>query len=204
MIARFLRSVPWLTGEAAVAPPLEAPAARLDFDAIYDEHMPFVWRVARHAGIPEASVDDVVQDVFVVVHRRLGDYDWKRPLRAWLYGIVVRVIADHRRSFRRKQARLVSDPLDGDMAQIACTRLPPSEEAENAEALRLVLSLLDRLEPEKQEVLVLSQVEEMSVPEIAECLEINVNTAYARLRTAKRELDALLARQEARAGRRRA
>ena len=50
-------------------------AAPLDFDALYEDHFGLVWRTARRLGVPPAAADDVVQDVFLVVHRRLGDND---------------------------------------------------------------------------------------------------------------------------------
>jgi RNA polymerase sigma-70 factor (ECF subfamily) len=179
----------------ALPPSLAASdSAALDFDATYNEHFAFVWRLARSAGFAADAADDVVQDVFVVVHRRLGDYDGRRPVRAWIYGIVKRVVADHRRSRRRKRARIVPDAPDDATERAPCPRPAPSEQAENAETLRLVASILERLHPDKREILVLAQVEQMSVREIAECLELNVNTAYARLRAARRDFDEMYAR----------
>jgi RNA polymerase sigma-70 factor (ECF subfamily) len=69
-------------------------------------------------------------------------------------------------------------------------------DAENAEALRLAVALLDRLDPDKREVFVLAQMEQMTVPEIAACLGVNVNTVYARLRAARKEFDAAFARHQ--------
>ena len=77
---------------------------------IYEAHFDFVWRNARRLGVPEASADDVTQDVFMVVQRRIADFDGRGPIQAWIFGICVRVVRDHRRSFRRKGERNV--PLD--------------------------------------------------------------------------------------------
>jgi DNA-directed RNA polymerase specialized sigma24 family protein len=63
---------------------------------IYDAHFDFVWRNARRLGVPEASADDVAQDVFMIVHRRIADYDGRAPLQAWIFGILVRVARDQR------------------------------------------------------------------------------------------------------------
>ncbi len=189
------------------APAPSAPAApaswgALDFDAVYDEHFAFVWRTARRLGVPEAAADDVVQDVFLVVHRRLADYDGHTPVRYWILGIVTRVVADHRRTYWRKDARCVPPGVDKDGAETQPSSEPlPLEQAEQAETLRLVASLLDELDREKREVLVLAQFEEMSAVEIAECLGLNINTVYGRLRAARRAFDAAYARYRARTAR---
>jgi RNA polymerase sigma-70 factor (ECF subfamily) len=175
----------------------------LDFDAFYDKHFAFAWRTVRRLGVPEAAADDAVQDVFFVVHRRLGDYDGRAPEKYWLLGIITKVVADHRRSYWRKESRCVPHEVDQDGAETLPSRHPaPLEQAEQAEALRLVVSLLDELDPAKREVLVLAQFEEMTAPEIAECLGLNVNTIYGRLRAARRAFDAAYARHRARSARR--
>jgi RNA polymerase sigma-70 factor (ECF subfamily) len=171
----------------------------LTFDELYEAHFDFVWRAARRLGVPEASIDDVVQDVFLVLHRRMEHYDPSMPLRSWLLGIVVRTVSDHRRRFRRKDAPCVPHAADSDGNVLLASPLPPpSAEVEQAEAVRLLDELLACLEEEKRDVLVLAHLEEMTVPEIAALLGQNLNTVYARLRTARRELDAAYARYRAR------
>ena len=178
-------------------------AERLDFDAIYDEYFAFAWRTARRMGVPESAAEDVVQNAFLVMHRRLGDYDGHTPVRAWLLGILSHVVADHRRTYVRKDSRCVAPEVDRDGAEMtASPGATPLERAEQAEALRLVVSLLEELDHDKREVLVLAQLEELSAPEIAECLGLNVNTVYARLRAARQAFDAAHARYRARNARR--
>jgi RNA polymerase sigma-70 factor, ECF subfamily len=175
----------------------------LDFDAVYDEFFAFAWRTARRLGVPESQADDVAQDVFLVVYRRLADYDGRTPVKYWLFGILSRVVADHRRTYWRKDARLVPPAVDKDGAETQpSTDASPNERAEQAEAFRLVTELLEELDKEKREVLVLAQFEEMSAVEIAECLELNVNTVYGRLRAARQAFDAAHARHRARHARR--
>jgi RNA polymerase sigma-70 factor (ECF subfamily) len=170
-----------------------------DFDTAYDEHFAFLWRAARRMGVPETAVDDVVQDVFVVVHRRLADYDGRAPFKRWLLGILTRVVADHRRTYWRKQSHWVPPAVDHEGAEaIASSDPAPLERAEQAEALRLVLQLLSELEPPKREVLELALFEEMSAVDIAECLGLNVNTVYTRLRAGRKAFDAAYARHQAR------
>ncbi len=169
-------------------------AAPLDFEAVYEETVAMVWRSARRMGVPAASLEDVVQDVFLVVHRHLPEYDGRASARSWIYGIVVRVVADHRRRYRRKEAH--NGPLgegEGGEERFASSHPPPCAMAEQAEAVRLLDRLLMALDEDKREVLVLAQLEEMSVPEIAACLGANVNTIYSRLRAARHELEAAYA-----------
>jgi RNA polymerase sigma-70 factor (ECF subfamily) len=177
-------------GAALVLPP---------FAEIYDEHFDLVWRTARRLGVPEASADDVVQDVFLVLHRKVGEYDGRTPVKRWILGMTVRVVADHRRRYRRKDAPCVPAPADseGDIV-LASNARGPSVDAEIDEQMRLLEQLLSQLSEEKREVLVLSELEEMTVPEIAEMLGANVNTIYARLRTARQEFERLYARHQRR------
>jgi RNA polymerase sigma-70 factor (ECF subfamily) len=174
-----------------------------DFDAVYEEYFDFVWRTARRLGVPDASAEDVAQDVFLVVHRRQADYEPRTPIKYWVFGIVSRVVADHRRTYWRKEARNLPLEVDLDGGEThPATGPTPNEQAEHAEAFRLVVRLLDELDSEKREVMVLAQFEEMSAVEIAECLGLNVNTVYGRLRAARQAFDAAYVRHRARAAKR--
>jgi RNA polymerase sigma-70 factor (ECF subfamily) len=154
-------------------------------------------------GVPESAADDVVQNAFLVIHRRLDDYDGHTPVRGWLLGIISKVVADHRRTYRRKDAHCVSGDDDRHGAEaFPSAGATPLEQLEHAEALQLVVSLLDELDHDKREVLVLAQLEELSAPEIAESLGLNVNTVYARLRAARQAFDAAYVRYRARSIRR--
>jgi RNA polymerase sigma-70 factor (ECF subfamily) len=88
---------------AATAPePGLGPVGALSFALVYEQHFDFVWRSARRLGVAEASLDDVVQDVFVTVYRRLDAFEGRSSLKTWLFGIVRHTVRDLRRSARRK------------------------------------------------------------------------------------------------------
>lgn len=161
---------------------------------IYNAHFDFVWRNARRLGIPEASADDVVQDVFVVVQRRIDDFDGRTSLKAWIFGILVRVARDHRRSFRRKGGRCV--PLDeASYGDVAVAQGPnPGELAERAERVRLLDTLLEQLDDDKRTLLILSEFEQCTLREIADVLGSNTNTVHSRLRAAKRDFEKVYSR----------
>jgi len=171
-------------------------AAAPSFAEVYDECFDFVWRNIRRLGVPEAQVDDAVQEVFVVVHRRLGEFVPRASLRTWVCAIVTRVASDHRRAVRRKSPN--ADPsVDADS-------LPderggdPHDSAVRAEGVRRLHRLLDELGDDKRTVFVLAELEQLSAPQIAEALGQNVNTVYARLRAARREFEELVSREQAR------
>jgi RNA polymerase sigma-70 factor, ECF subfamily len=166
-----------------------APEA-LAFDGVYRAHFAFVWRSARRLGVRDAALDDVVQEVFVVVHRRLASFEGRSSLRTWLFGITARVVRDHRRAAKRKET---PGGIDPDTLPAA-----PSGGAENAEAVQVLHALLDELEDERREVFVMAELEQASVPEIAEALGLNLNTTYSRLRAARQDFEQALARHRAR------
>jgi RNA polymerase sigma-70 factor (ECF subfamily) len=170
-----------------------APGEVLELEDVYREHFAFVWRSAKRLGVRDASLDDVVQEVFVVVHRRLASFEGRSSLRTWLFGITLRVARDHRRAMKRKCPEPA--PVDPDTLR---AEGGPGESAERAEAVRLLHALLDELDDDRREVFVMAELEQMTMPEIADALGLNLNTAYARLRVAREEFEAALARHRAR------
>lgn len=169
------------------------------FQVIYDEHFDLVFRNIRRLGVPEALVDDAVQEVFLVVYRRLGQFEGRSSLKTWIFSIVTRVASDHRRSIRRKSPHTRNPDIAVNAEDIADERAEgPHERMERMEGVQLLHRLLDQLEDDKRTVLVLAELEGMTVPEIGETLGENVNTIYARLRTARREFEQAVARERAR------
>jgi RNA polymerase sigma-70 factor (ECF subfamily) len=181
--------------DVAALPSAETAEERLEFDAIYREHFAFVWRSARRLGVREASLDDVVQEVFVVVHRRLSSFEGRSSLKTWLFGVTLRVVRDHRRSARRRE-----DVADVDPDALRAEEGGPSEQAEKAEAVRALHAILDEMDDERREVFVMAELEQLSMPEVAGALGINLNTAYARLRAARQSFEQSVARHRARDG----
>jgi RNA polymerase sigma-70 factor (ECF subfamily) len=168
--------------------PDEPPAcARPSFEEIYQQHFRFVWQAAAHLGVERTFRDDVVQETFVVAHRRLADFEGRSTVRTWLYGIVRRVAADHRRTLRRK-------PCGGGPVAPSTEAKAPDASVEEAEEVRLLQRLLQQLDEPKREVFILAELAEMTLAEIAEVVGSNPNTVATRLRAARRELEAALLR----------
>lgn len=158
-----------------------------DFDALYEEHVDGVWRLLERFGVPESGLEDAVQDVFIIAHRRLSEFRGDSTMKTWLGGISVRVAKDVRRSLARKGP---VEPLDEGMAQPG-TQL--EEHVQQRQALAQLLRLLEELEGDQREVLVLADFEGMTAPEIAHATGVNLNTIYTRLRTARARFNALVA-----------
>jgi RNA polymerase sigma-70 factor (ECF subfamily) len=182
--------------ELGLGIPAAVASRPLVFEEVYGAHFPFVFRSARRLGVEERAVDDVVQETFVIVHRRLAEFEARASVKTWIYAILRRVVRDHRRTLRRKSPEgrpgAAVDP-----ESLAVSRSPQDEVAD-AEAVRVLYALLDTLDAEKRELIVLADLEQMTVPEIALALQQNVNTVYTRLRAARQQFEKAVARHRAR------
>lgn len=154
-------------------------------DRIFREHGAFVWRALRRLGVAHADVDDAVQEVFVVVHRKLGEYEGRSQLRTWLYGIAVRVAAAQRRRAHARHEVATEEPVAPETASGS----NPEGAAAEREALVMLDRALDELDDEKRAVFVLYEVEGLEMPEVAEALACPVQTAYSRLHAARKEVE---------------
>jgi RNA polymerase sigma-70 factor (ECF subfamily) len=161
------------------------PALAAEFEALYHEQLPFVWRILIRFGVPTEQIEDALQDVFVVVHRRFGAWSDHPSLRAWLHGVARRVAADQRRARDRHERRLAALPRTSDAIAL-------DEHVGDRRRLDALAAAIDRLEPGRREVYVLTELEGMSAPEIADALGCKLNTVYSRLRRARADLEALL------------
>lgn len=187
---------------AEIAPPrgepAPAPAAVPSFARVYEDHFDFVWCSARRLGVPDATLDDAVQEVFVIVHRRLSEFEGRSSIKTWLFGIVRNVSREARRTIRRKSPHDAKGALADPELLTAAAEEQPDRIAERSAENRVLHELLERLDDDKREVFVLAELEQFSVPEIAEAVGCNVNTAYSRLRLAREAFAEAAARYRAR------
>ena len=145
---------------------------------LYRDHADFVWRSLLRLGIPEATAEDVAHEVFLVVRRRLRDYDGRAPIKAWIYGIARGVAANRRRADARAQRRL---------RVVEAPPAPPTPEqaVQRAQAAQLVADFLQTLPDAQREVFELVDIEGLRGPEVAQALGDNLNSVYSRLRLAR-------------------
>lgn len=153
----------------------------------FEQHFSMVWRSLRRLGVAEGVLDDAVQDVFLVLHRRWADFQHQSSLRTWIYGILLRVASDHTRRARRERARW--SPEEPELESSAES---PDHLYQQREAALILRAALAQLEDKERQILVLIDLEERSVVEAAEALEINLNTAYSRLRRARQSFEKAL------------
>ncbi len=153
------------------------------FEDVYREHFAFVWSTLLRLGVPRPGVEDAVQDVFVVVHRRLSDFEGRGAgLRSWLFTIVRRVAYRHRRGVQR------ADRKHRALAQVRTRPIEMDEALDQRTAANVLMEALDQLDHDKRVALNLHVFEGLSGPQIAQMLEINVDTAYSRIKAARRRL----------------
>lgn len=158
-------------------------------EQLYVEYADLVWRALARHGVPQASIDDALQDVFLVAHQKLGDYREQGKRGAWLVAISRRVAADRRRAAARRAAR------EDAAASRGPTAVDPEQELLRRDAAAFMEPFLAELEPSRREVFVLSDIEGLSAPEIAEALGIKLNTVYSRLRRARLAFQAAVDRR---------
>jgi len=166
------------------------------FEAIYSQYFGFVWSSARYFGVTPAAMEDVVQEIFVVIHRKLATLRQPESLRSWIYSIVRRTVTDYHRTQRTRHASDLVLSLYVETQQE--TQPTPLELTEQNEAAELLHHLLEEIDPRKREVLMLVEAEGMTVPEISDGLEIPLDTAYTRLRAGRIAFEAALRRRIAR------
>jgi RNA polymerase sigma-70 factor (ECF subfamily) len=176
-------------------PPSDATAGsgrsvstELTLERIHSQHFTFIWRSLRGLGVPAFALDDAAQQVLLIVHRRLPEFQGRSTLRTWLFSIAYRVALNHRRAMKRRGPTV---PIAEDLEQ---TSAGPETRAEAREALRFVERFLDGLPTKKRALFVLALLEELPAAEIAATLGVPVNTVYSRMRLLREEFRQALAR----------
>lgn len=158
------------------------------FADVYRDHAGFVWRSVKRLGIPDAQVEDVMHEVFLVVQRRLPEYDGRAALTTWIYHLTRGVVSNWKRGHRREQARVMAANLKPSS--------PPDPEdlAQHQQAAAFVRQFLSTLDADKRLVFELAEVEGFSVAEIAAISGTNPNTAHSRLRAARKAFQRAITR----------
>ena len=162
--------------------------------AIYERHADFAWRTLRRLGVREAEAGDALQDVFVIVHKKLGQFEGRSSVTTWLFTLCRTVARERRRSAQRDRNLLddvsVEDELD--------LRADVARAAEHNERLAQLEGILSGLEVEQRNVFILFEIEKLTGEEISEALSIPLGTVYSRLQLAKKAFRQALTRDEAR------
>jgi RNA polymerase sigma-70 factor, ECF subfamily len=162
-----------------------------DVRAVYRAHARFVWLSLQRLGVQPSDLDDIAQDVFVVVHRRLHTFDQSARLTTWLFGICMRVAANYRR--RRQWTReLLSGWAEDDQPALL---MAADDLLVRREDQELVERALSRLDVAKRATFVMFEIESLSCQEIGELMNVPVGTVYSRLHSARRQLEKTITRE---------
>lgn len=164
----------------------ESTISKAAFDQLYEAHFKDVWHALRRLGVYDKDLPDAVHDVFLVAHRHWSTFDASGPARPWLLGIAHKVAANQRRKAARRE-------VHEDAAPPVASTAPGADAMVDASDKRaLVSAALAQLDEHKRCVLVLHDVEELAMPQVAAMLEVPVNTAYSRLRLAREQFEKVI------------
>jgi RNA polymerase sigma-70 factor (ECF subfamily) len=182
---RFHIGAPAGTVAAAAADPL-------DVLTIHRTHAEFVWLSLQRLGVREADIEDLLQEVFVVVHRRLSSFDGSSRMTTWLFGICIRIAAAYRRRAYRRLEQSVAEVPEAATTDDA----NPEQNAASGQARARLAAVLDAME--KRALFVMFELDEMRCEDIAELLGVPLGTVYSRLHGARKAFEQALHRMEAR------
>jgi RNA polymerase sigma-70 factor (ECF subfamily) len=180
----------------ALYDPACADEPRPDVTSVHASHADFVWRSLQRLGVRDADLEDMLQEVFVVVHKRLHTYRGVGSLTSWLFGICVRVASNYRRWAWVRHERATAEGVDQ-----AAESSSPDDDLAAREARATLHAILDRMAPDKRAVFVMFELEELSCDEIASTLGIPVGTVHSRLHVARKAFAKAIARVNASGGR---
>jgi RNA polymerase sigma-70 factor (ECF subfamily) len=167
-----------------------AAAEPLDFDSLYTRHFQFACRSLRLLGVEPNALEDAAQDVFAIVSRRLSDFERHASVTTWIFAIVQRVAANHRRSRRRRPEALIPLP------ETPSSQGSPDAEWEAERLAQLIQAFAAGLDESRRALLVLGLLERVPARVLADSLKIPVFTVYSRVRSVREALEAFLQRHE--------
>jgi RNA polymerase sigma-70 factor, ECF subfamily len=153
-------------------PPEGQPSA---FAHLYRSYVGFTWRVVGQLGVPSHAIDDVVQEVWLVVHRRLPSFEGRSAVKSWLFGVSLNVARNQRRSDRRRQ-KLMPDVWG------EATSLDPERIREGSEAWERVERFLSTLDDRRRTIFSHQLIENRSAVETAQAVGVDVLTVYRQVR----------------------
>jgi RNA polymerase sigma-70 factor, ECF subfamily len=166
----------------------------MGFQEVYNQHFNFVWRVLRSLGVPESDAADAAQDVFLVVYRKLDEFEGRSKITTWLFSICYRV-ASERRNTAYHRHEITNEALIGDRPD---ERSNPAQFTEQRQKLAILELALAKLPQEQRAVFVMFELEDMTSEEISESLSIPLGTVYSRLRLARSTFHKVVERIRAR------
>ena len=160
----------------------------LETAVVYEQHADFVWRTLQHLGVRQAELEDLAQEVFITVHRRIASFDGRSKLTTWLFGVCLHLVQRHRRRGYFRFEFLHAEPPE------RIDPHTPEQEYAGEETRVLLQRLLEKLSPERRATFVLFEIEGVSCAEIAELTAVPIGTVYSRLHLARKQVTAAASR----------
>jgi RNA polymerase sigma-70 factor, ECF subfamily len=164
-----------------------SPASLEDLGELYRTYAHFVARFVTSIGAPRADIEDLVQEVFLVAHRRGGFREQGAKPTTWLAAIAWRIVGTHRRGMRRREEVVNTTEASEEHRETVADGAPDAYARQAAsETLSDVQRALATLEPEHAAIFVLFEIEEQSCPDIAETFGLPLGTVHSRLHYARK------------------
>jgi len=196
--------MPFTAGNIAQDPTDEGPTdegvgtIHAGFGAIYESMVDYVWNVVCRMGVPQSDAEDVVQEVFVTVYRRLGEFEGRAQLKTWVFSIAVHLVQHYFRTHARKPGDRASAKGTEIQALVDQREDGPANQVERRERYDALDRVLGQLDEGKRLVFVLAELEQLTLVEIGEIVGANPNTVATRLRAARQAFEKALARFQTR------
>lgn len=164
---------------------------KLTFIEVYEKAFSAVWGYGAARGLSGADLEDVVQEVFVVVHQRLHMFEGRSSVNTWVVGIAVNVIRSYR---RRRATRKLGDDLE-QFPEMEAERSTPGAQVEARRDAEFLFTVLEGLSEPQREIFILVELQEISVVDASRLLDVNEETLRSRLRVARKHVNAAIARR---------
>jgi len=171
-----------------------AGPATLSIENVYRDYCDAVTRWAARLAGPEVETEDLVQEIFLIAHRKLDSFRHDAALSTWLYRITERVVSRRRQRERMRRWLMLSDPRAG--VETESSAPTPLETLQRRRALELTYEALDALNENQRSAFILFEIEELSGQEIAELKGVSVSTVWVWLHRARARFLARLAKLE--------
>ena len=152
----------------------------------FQRELDYVFRTLRRLGTSPSEVEDLAQEVFLALRRSWAEYDPSRPLRPYLFGIAFRLASAHYRKHNREVVFGVVEISDAGPG--------PDETLQKKQVRAMVLCALEKIPLQRRAVLVMHELDDVSIRDIASVLDIPLFTAYSRLRKARKEFEVAMRR----------
>ena len=180
-----LRAVQAARAAAAAEGTAVGPAASARLEQVYEQWADYVWRMLQRLGVRSADLEDLCHDVFLIAHRRFGEFHGRVAVNAWLFGICLRVSANYRRRARVRHAH-IDAALEQEARHVrAPASAEPDQQLARRQAQARVQAVLESMDLSKRAVFLMYEIEGLGCQQIAEQLGVPVGTVYSRLHAAR-------------------